>query len=271
MANSDHPLRIGAVSYLNTKPLVYQLAELAPEIELVFDLPSRLAERLDQSDLDVALIPSIELLQNPQYAVVSDACIACKGPVWSVRLLSRVPFDRVRSVALDEGSRTSVALTKILLAEKFGTDPATSNLRMQDDPFAVQTDALLIIGDRAMNSSNSQFPYQWDLGDQWLKLTGLPFVFAMWTARRGVDLNGLEFQLGRARDEGVKNVEQIAREQCSNYELSYEQTLSYLRDNLHFQLGEDECAGLTLFREHAIKLGMAPEDVEINFYDCNAT
>ena len=109
-------MRIGAVSYLNKKPLVYGLAELAPQHELVFDLPSRLADDLAAGRLDVALIPSIEFFQDPAYVIVSDACIGCRGPVLSVKLLSRVAPDKIRTLALDEGSRTSVALTRGMIA-----------------------------------------------------------------------------------------------------------------------------------------------------------
>src|ERR687891_1633128 len=101
-------MRIGAVSYLNTKPLVYGLAELAPQHELAFDLPSRLADDLAAGKLDVALIPSIEFFAHDSYTIVSDACIACRGPVMSVKLFSRVPLEQIGTLALDEGSRTSV-------------------------------------------------------------------------------------------------------------------------------------------------------------------
>src|SRR6188768_2971938 len=108
-------LRVGAVSYLNTKPLIYGLERLAPQAELVLDVPSRLAIDLAAGELDVALIPSIEFLREPAYAIVSDACIGCRGPVLSVKLFSRGPAAEIRTLALDEGSRTSVALVRILL------------------------------------------------------------------------------------------------------------------------------------------------------------
>ena len=263
--------RIGAVSYLNTKPLVYRLAELAPQSELGFDLPSRLADRLGNGEFDVALIPSIETLQSDTYAIISDACIACRGAVWSVRLLSRVPFDEVRKIAMDEGSRTSVALTAILFDQHFKRVPETSHLPIDRDPLSVDTDAVLIIGDRAMNCSSREFPYDWDLGEQWTRLTGLPFVFAMWTARREANLNGLEFQLAQARDAGLEELDAIAREESQHYNLTFEQCLTYLRDHLHFQLGPRECEGLALFRQYAVQMGLAPTDVDINFYDCKAT
>ena len=269
--HSSDKLRIGAVSYLNTKPLVYQLAQLAPQAVVAFDLPSRLADRLASGEFDVALIPSIETLQCDEYAIISDACIACRGPVWSVRLLSRMPFDQVRTIALDEGSRTSVALTSILFDLQFHRIPKTINLPIDHNPFTVDTDAVLIIGDRAMSGGSGEFPFDWDLGERWTTITGLPFVFAMWTARRNLNLNGLELQLALARDAGLENLEAIARAECGRYDLTYEQILIYLRDHLHFQLGPRECEGLALFRQYAVQLGLAPADVDINFYDCKAT
>src|SRR3954470_23526408 len=112
-------MRIGAVSYLNTKPLVYRLTELAPQHELIFDLPSRLADDLAAGRLDVALIPSIEFFQRDDYQIIYDACIACRGPVRSVKLFSRVPIENIKTLALDEGSRTSIALARILLKEHY--------------------------------------------------------------------------------------------------------------------------------------------------------
>src|SRR5215813_7735918 len=121
-------VKIGAVTYLNTKPLVYRLSEFLPSAEIVFDLPSRLADDLAAGRLDVALIPSIEYFQNPNYNIVSNACIACRGPVLSVKLFSRKPAAQIRSLALDEGSRTSVALVRILLREQFGLEPRFERL-----------------------------------------------------------------------------------------------------------------------------------------------
>ena len=122
-------LKVGAVTYLNTKPLVYRLDEIAPQIDLSFDLPSRLADDLAAGRLDVALVPSIEFFQNPTYTIVSDACIACRGPVLSVKLFSRIAAHEIRTLALDEGSRTSVALVRILLKECLGVAPSYNRCR----------------------------------------------------------------------------------------------------------------------------------------------
>ena len=252
-------MRIGAVSYLNTKPLVYGLAKLAPRAEVVFDLPSRLADELAAGKLDVALIPSVEFFQNPDYTIVSDACIGCRGPVLSVKLLSRVPMDSIRTLALDEGSRTSVALVRILLKERFGLSPRLLPFPLGIDAEKIEADAVLMIGDRAMHPP-AGFSQEWDLGDEWCRWAELPFVFAMWVARKGSlpELCEIEIALSRARDVGVANLEEIAERESANVGLTYEQCLSYLRDNLYFFLGQREQRGLQLFREHAMRLGLAP-------------
>jgi chorismate dehydratase len=254
-------MRIGAVSYLNTKPLVYGLAELAPQAELVFDLPSCLADQLAAGELDVALIPSVEYFQNPDYAIISDACIGCRGPVLSVKLLSRVPMDEIRTLALDEGSRTSVALVRILLKERFDLSPRLSPFPLGVPAEKLDADAVLMIGDRAMHPP-AGFTHEWDLGDQWCRWAELPFVFAMWVARKEnvSELGEIETALASARNLGVSHLEEIAQREAAGVGLTYEKCLSYLRDNLYFFLGPRERRGLELFREHAIRLGLATND-----------
>jgi chorismate dehydratase len=261
-------IRVGAVSYLNTKPLVFGLERLAPHAELVYDLPSRLADALADGRLDVALIPSIEFLQDPTYMIVSDACIACRGPVLSVKLFSRTPIRRIRTLALDEGSRTSVALVRILLEQKYGLRPKLTPLPIGARAEDTATDAVLLIGDRAMRPPGG-FVETWDLGAEWTRWAELPFVFAMWTARAGVELHGLDAALCEARDRGVAHLEAIAAAEAASVGLSYDACFSYLRDNLHFSLGPREQRGLELFSEHAVRLGLAPAAVELTTNDCS--
>jgi len=273
-------MRIGAVSYLNTRPLVFGLQALAPQHDLIYDLPSRLADQLAAGDLDVALIPSVENFQNPDYRVISDACIACRGPVRSVKLLSRVPPESIRTLALDEGSRTSVALVQILLRERFDLSPRLVPFPIDAPPESITADALLMIGDRAMHPPAGEYVAEWDLGDVWCRWAELPFVFAMWVAGKGSgfrvqgsgfggqergdrgqgteeELAELATILNQARDAGVAHVEQISRDEHNRVGLSYHDCLSYLRDHLHFTLGPRELAGLQLFRDYAITLPSA--------------
>ncbi len=255
--------RIGAVNYLNTKPLVFGLAERLPQAELAFDVPSRLADGLAAGHYDVALIPSIEMFQNPGYRTVSDACIACRGPVLSVKLLSRVPAAEITTLALDEGSRTSVALARILLQQRFQITPHFETLPLGKQLDDTQADAVLLIGDRAIQSPQGKFAEIWDLGDEWYRWSELPFVFAMWTARHDTELGDLATTLGAARDAGVAQLETIAEGEAARLGLTRPQCLAYLRDNLHFQAGSQERQGLELFYRHAANLGLAPQGVEL--------
>ena len=254
-------IRVGAVSYLNTKPLVYGFQPLAPQAELTFDVPSRLADDLSAGRLDVALIPSIEYLRNPGYEIISDACIGCRGPVLSVKLFARVPIAQIRTLALDEGSRTSAVLALILLDKRFGIRPSIEPLPIECSLGDTRSDAVLLIGDRAIQSPAGRFASVWDLGDEWCRWTGLPFVFAMWVARAGTDLRGVERALGQARDAGLAHLAEIAEAEAPALGLTCPECLTYLRDCLHFRLGAQEREGLALYRRLAQELRFLPHDV----------
>lgn len=260
-------LRIGGVSYLNSAPLVDGLTRLAPDAEVVVDYPSRLADRLAQGDLDVALIPSIEYFRQPRRVVVSDACVACDGPVRSVKLYSRVPVEQITSLALDEGSRTSAALVRILLAERFDRCPRLEPLPIGSSIDDTSADAAVLIGDRGMRSVPGHFAFVWDLGAEWRSWTGLPFVFAMWIARAESDLDRLAGLLETARNEGLRRLEEIARIESPRVGLPAAECLAYLRDNLRFHLGPREQQGLELFYRLAERHGLAPPGVQLVFHD----
>lgn len=252
-------LRIGAVSYLNTKPLIHTLRErLGSWGKLSLNLPSRLADDLAGGRLDVALIPSVEYLRGTGYRLVSDAAIACRGPVWSVRLLSRVPTPQIRTLALDEGSRTSAAMVRVLLSEIHGVRPKTIPLPMESTPEHVDADAVLLIGDRAMHPARGTYREIWDLGDRWCRHTELPFVFAAWVARPGVDVSGVAECLQASRDQGVEQFESIATEHAATHGLTTEDLHRYFAENLHFRLGARERLGLDAFAQKASALGLAP-------------
>ena len=249
-------IRVGAVSYLNTKPLIDGLRDrLRGWGTLTLNLPSRLADDLAAGRLDVALIPSIESFRDPRYRILSDAAIGCLGPVWSVRLLSRVPVDRIRTLALDEGSRTSAAMVQILLAERFGVRPALRPLPMETLPDTVDADAVLLIGDRAMHPPGG-FRHDWDLGQHWVQHTGLPFVFAPWVLRSNHGLSDsmidrLETVLAECRDCGVGRLDRIAADHAASHGFTADELETYFRRNLHFYLGEAQRTALDEFRRRA--------------------
>ena len=268
----SHPnrIRVGAVAYLNTKPLVFDLARLAPDAEIRFDLPSRLAGHLACGELDVALVPSVELFAHPDYSIVSDACIACHDRVLSVKLLSRTRIERIRTLALDEGSRTSAILVRILLRDRLGIEPTLLPLEIGDDPSRSEADAVLLIGDRAITSAGESFVDEWDLGEQWFRWTGLPFVFAVWAAREGTELGGIETALAAARDRGERHLAEIARSEAGCVGLTGRECLAYLRDNLHFRLGPRQREGLELFYRKALASSLVPKGWEVRPHDCSA-
>jgi chorismate dehydratase len=252
------PIRVGAVQYLNTRPLVQGLA--AADLAVSYDLPSRLADGLAAGRLDVALVPSVEVFRHPEFRIVSNACIGCHGPVMSVKLLFRVPPQRVRTLAVDEGSRTSAALARILLAEMHGLSPQIEPLPIGSGSADTEADAILLIGDRALGPATAGGAFQvvWDLGDEWCRWTGLPFVFAVWAARPGADTAELAARLEAARDRGRASLHAIASAEAASHGLTVSQCLAYLRDNLHYDLGSSELEALRLFRGHAIELGLVP-------------
>jgi chorismate dehydratase len=256
-------MHIGAVNYLNSKPLVYDLAALAPNAVVTYDLPSRLADSLAADRLDVALVPSVEFFRAPRNRIVSNACVACRGPVLSVKVQFRVPPKQVRRLALDEGSRTSAALSQILLAEMCGVRPILEPLPIGCGPETSTADAVLLIGDRAI--TNAQQPHtekniceEWDLGDKWCQWTGLPFVFAMWIAGDRAISPELTEVLNTARDRGVGHINQIASREAPLLDISVDLAETYLRDNLHFKLGPREQAGLRRFYELCVAHNLAP-------------
>ncbi len=259
-------LRIGAVSYLNTRPLVYGLAQRLVGVgQLSFNLPSRLADDLAAGRLDVALIPSIEYFRGVGQQIVSDAVIACRGPVWSVRLLSRVPIGEIRRLALDEGSRTSAALVRILLAQQYGLYPETVALPMESDPDTLDADAVLLIGDRAMHPATGVYQEIWDLGDRWCDWTELPFVFAMWVARPGVDVSELAASLSAARDDGLQHLAEIAAHEAGTHGLTTRDLHHYFANHLHFRLGAEEQAGLQRYQRYAAELGLIADQRKLVF------
>ena len=267
--SASRPVRIGAVTYLNTVPLVRGLQEQLPEAELSFDYPSRLADELAQGRLDVALAPCIELARHPEWSIVSTACIGCRGPVLSVKVLFRRPPAEVKSLALDEGSRTSAVLAQILLADRFNVRPTLQLLPLASSPLDSTADAVLVIGDRAIRSPQEGFCESWDLGEEWTRTTGLPFVFAVWAARPGVDASDLEGAFDAARDLGLSEVEAIATEQAAAMNLPRPLVLQYLRENLNFYLDDAARRGLDLYFRRAADLGLISDQLQLRFHDCH--
>lgn len=254
-------LRLGAVNYLNSKPLVHGLKERLPQDSVRFDLPSRLADSLAAGRLDIALIPCVEVLRNPDYRIISDACVAANGPVLSVKVYFRKPPKQVRTLALDEGSRTSAALAQVLLANRFDLRPELVDLPIGCGSESVDADAVLLIGDRAMLPARESFVDEWDLSGEWRAETGLPFVFACWAARRDLPADAIAEAniasiLNQTRDAGVAAIDEIAVRESRLLGIDSDYAINYLQNNLHYHLGPDELQGLRLYAQHCERLGL---------------
>lgn len=271
-------LRVGAVSFLNTKPLIYPLLnkEIETDIVLSVDVPSRVAALLSKGELDVGLIPIVEYFRaNPldtPYCILPDISITSHDNVRSIQLFSRVPVQEIRRIALDTNSRSSVALLKILLAEKYGISPAfipcaptvtpsTALENRQDPPF----EAVLLIGDAALRHLGST-AYNVDLGKVWYTFTGLPFVYACWVARQAVDLGDLPQVLLESKERGTAQIPEIARMEAKKLGLPERLCLAYLQDSIKYDLNEDTIAGMELFYKYAVKNNLAPPCRRISFY-----
>lgn len=260
-------LRIGAVNYLNTKPLIYDLEPLAPSAELILDVPSRLADRLAREELDVALIPVIEYFRAGVYSVVPDISIASRGPVLSVTLFSKLPWTGIRRLALDEGSRTSAALAQVLLRKRHGVTPEIVPLPMTMAAEEVDADAVLLIGDRAMRACLPGFAHAYDLGQEWHDWTGLPFVYAFWAVRPGVDLGEVTEALAESKRRGCARCGEIAQREAPLLGLDAGFCRRYLSNIIHFDLGPREQAGLHHYYMLACELGLAPRGGALKLYE----
>jgi chorismate dehydratase len=250
------PIRLGAVSYLNARPLVFGLDRDPRRFSLRFDVPSACAELLHAGDIDLGLIPSIEF-QSGDYRIVPGAAVASKGPVGSVALYSARRPDAIRSIAVDSSSRTSAALLRVLCADYFGIDPAFHSEEPDLERMLTSTDAALLIGDRALFADHRALGVaKIDLGEVWTAFTGLPFVYAFWAGRPGAvgaaDCNAL----ARARAEGAANVDAIACLESPRDPARARAISEYLRDNIHYTLDEAELEGLGRFYERAAALGI---------------
>jgi chorismate dehydratase len=249
--------RIGAVGYLNTRPLVYGL-EADPRVSLRFDVPATCAALLHAGEVDVAMIPSIEYLRG-DYRIVPGIAIASLGPAASVAVFTKVPVGRIRRVALDTSSRTSVALLKVLCAERFGIAPAFEPHGPALADMLRAADAALLIGDPCLYADFAALGVQKvDLGEEWLAHTGLPFVFAFWaTSAAGLEPS-MSRRLLEARDRGVLALDEIARHYCPGDPGRARISLEYLRHNMKYDLAGQHVQALKRFYASAAAIGVVP-------------
>jgi chorismate dehydratase len=242
------PFRVGSVRFLNAAPLVRGI-----EDEIILATPAKLAEMLQRDELDAGLVSITEVLFHDRYDVLDGMAIASLGEVQSVFLAHRQPLAEAREIYCDTASLTSVNLLRVLLAER-GLTPEFKPL--PDYASAVGLDFVLLIGDAALDFLRAPHPHEiWDLGAAWLELTGLPFVYAVWALRRGVENRPLRQQLREARDFGLDTLDSIIR---SRTEYDYDFRKDYLGWHIHYFLGHDEKRGLAKFIELLRKHNLGP-------------
>jgi chorismate dehydratase len=237
-------IKLGAVSYLNTKPLLYGIensGELREQIELTKDYPSKIASQLLEGRIDAGLVPVAIIPKMKEYFIVSDFCIGANGDVASVCLFSDVELDSVQKILLDYQSETSSALCKVLLKHHWKKNIVTENSKEGSKPDIGGTTAGVLIGDRALQQRQIS-KYIYDLAGNWKQMTGLPFVFAAWIANKKLPEDFVRLFNNRSA-EGVNDIEAVLKTtNCSYYDLR-----KYYTENISFRLDAEKIKGMNLF------------------------
>lgn len=267
------PLRISAISYLNTAPLMWDF-EHGPagrHFEISYTLPSACARALAEGTADIGIIPAAAYPQIPGLQIIPEVAIASRRAVRSILLVSQIPVELVRTVALDTSSMTSVALTKILFEKWMGGGRTFTAMEPDIEKMLDACDAGLLIGDPALQVDRQRY-HTVDLAEEWIRYTGKPFVFAFW-AVRGQALREADPALDLAavfresRDHGSmpEAVEQISREWARRVGMSEAEVRSYLTENIHYQFDRGCIEGLQLFYRYAADLDVLPTAPELCF------
>ena len=259
-------LRVGIVNYLNSRPLAWSFlrGNVGKGFSTTFLPPAQVADRLAAGSLDVGLIPSIEIQRIPGLAVLPGLCVAATQEVRSVLLLSRCAPSEIQRLALDENSRTSAALVRILLRERFGIEPQCLAASPDLKEMMQEADAALIIGDPALRVDRTGYRVL-DLAAEWRELTDLPFVFAVWAVRAGVEMSTRLGIFSRSLRQGMREMDLLVREAARELGLDAVEVRKYLTENLSYELGAAELAGLEEFfrRAHSHGLIDSPEPLRL--------
>jgi chorismate dehydratase len=267
---TDRAFRISIIDYLNAAPLNYGFKHgLGFEhFHLKFQVPSLCADRLREGEVDAGLISSIEYLRIPGLRIVPGLCIASPKRVRSVVVLSKVPPEEIRTLALDTSSRTSVVLSQILLRERYGVHAEPVDMAPDQTAMLQRCDAALLIGDVAMRARREGLLVL-DLAEEWHAWTGLPFVFALWTVREDAPELGVPGGAGpffhKSLEMGRQNLAAMVDEAWRTIGWTKPELEEYLTSNISYSLGEAERESLALFYEKAVKHGFAGELKPLRF------
>ena len=276
-------LRISAISYLNTAPLMWDFehSDTGSEFDISYTLPSACARALEAGTADIGIIPAAAYAQVPGLMALPGVAIASRRPVRSILLVSRVPVDQIRTVALDTSSMTSVALIKILFEKWLGGGRTFAPMAPDIEKMLARHDAGLMIGDPALQIDRSRY-LTLDLAEEWIRYTGKPLVFAFWAVRRQAlpedalreasSSQDLAAVFQQSRDHGLApaSLDQIAREWAPRLGIGEAGVRSYLTENIYYHLDPPCLEGLQLFYRYAAEIGALPAAPEICFLAANA-
>jgi chorismate dehydratase len=265
-------LRISAISYLNTAPLMWDFehGEAGTDFDISYTIPSACARAVAEGAADVGVIPAAAYTITPDLAIIPNVAIAARRAVRSILLVSRTPIEQARTVALDTSSMTSVALTKILFAKWLGGARDYSVMTPNLDAMLATSDAALLIGDPALQVDRTRYTTL-DLAEEWIAHTGKPFVFAFWAIRRqalaGRDAAAIKETFKQSRDHGLQaeHLEAIAQEWAPRLGLTLEVVRTYLLHNIHYFLDPPGLEGLKLFYDLGAEIGALPPAPDLHF------
>jgi len=268
-------LRISAISYLNTAPLMWDFehGDAGAPFDISYTVPAQCAADLAAGAADIGIIPAAAYANIPGLVILPGVAIASRRPVRSILLVSKVPLEKVRSVALDTSSLTSVALTKVLFAKWWGPGRTFTPMAPDVEEMLKQRDAALVIGDPALKVDRSRYLFH-DLAEEWIRFTGKPFVFAFWAVRQAaltdapsaLDLAAV-FQLSRDHGLRAESLQRIAREWAPRLGLSEFAVKTYLTETIHYELDPMCLEGLRLFYRYAEECDALPAAPPLRFHD----
>ncbi|HMF92200.1 MAG TPA: menaquinone biosynthesis protein [Candidatus Angelobacter sp.] len=274
------PLRISAISFLNTAPLMWDFEQgecarkLAQHFDLSYTVPSKCAEQLKAGSADIGIIPVAAYTTIPDLVVVPGVSIAAKSAVRSILLVSKVPVEKIRNVATDDSSRTSSALVEVFLRKFVGIAPGFTRQPPNLEEMLRWHDAALLIGDPALQANTDGY-HVYDLAEQWQRWTGRPFVFAFWAVRKaGLAEPRPEINIARvlqqSRDHGLQHIPEIVSAWAPRLGLSEKLVADYLAENVDYSLDQANLEGLHLFFRYAEECQVLPAAPEIQFLDAPA-
>ena len=268
-------LRISAISFLNTTPLMWDFdhGPAGDNFDISYTVPSACAADLAKGNADIGIIPAAAYTTVPNLVILPGVAIASRQAVRSILLVSKVPVEKIQTVALDTSSLTSVALVKVLFAKWWGGKRKFTSMDPDLESMLQLNDAAVLIGDSALKVDRSKF-LTFDLAEQWFRFTGKPFVFAFWAVRKdalkdktsNLDLAAI-FQRSRNHGLAPDNLNQIAREWAPRVGLSEADVRSYLTDNIHYYLDPAHIEGLQLYYRFAQECGALPTAPALDFLE----